>query len=174
LINKLVNLKFTVPDHPLLGGPTMNIGTIQGGVKTNVVADRCTITLDFRSVPGLDHGIIFNELKNLLDQLGQEIPGFAAQMRVTNDKAAVETPDSAPLVQAAIHTGQAVLETMLTPCGVNFYTDASVFVPALNVPAIMVGPGNEEMAHQPNEYVEIPKLLKAVDFYVALAKELLV
>lgn len=173
LMNRLANLKFPVNDHPLLGGPTMNIGTIQGGVKTNVVPDRCTITVDFRSVPGMDHGMIFDTLKNLLDRLSVEIPGFAAQMRVINDKTHVETPVNSPLVQAAIRTGQSVLETLLRPQGVNYYTDASVFVPALNVPVILFGPGNEKLAHQPNEYVEIPKLLKAVDFYVELAKEVL-
>jgi succinyl-diaminopimelate desuccinylase len=38
--------------HPLLGPPTMNIGTISGGVKPNIVPDRCILTLDIRTLPG--------------------------------------------------------------------------------------------------------------------------
>ena len=40
---------------PVLGVPTLNLGTISGGVKINVVPDTCTVTLDFRTVPGQEH-----------------------------------------------------------------------------------------------------------------------
>jgi succinyl-diaminopimelate desuccinylase len=42
-----------------------------------------------------------------------------------------------------------------------------------NVPVILFGPGDEKLAHQPNEYVEIDKLTAAVKYYIALALELL-
>src|SRR5205085_713777 len=40
------------PAHAVLGGATLNVGTIRGGVKTNVVPDCCTVALDMRTVPG--------------------------------------------------------------------------------------------------------------------------
>ena len=40
--------------HPVLGGPTIAIGTtIAGGHKVNVVPDLCEATLDVRMVPGM-------------------------------------------------------------------------------------------------------------------------
>src|SRR5436305_3866820 len=46
------------PTHPVLGGATLNVATIHGGVKTNVVPDRCAVTLDMRTVPGIGHETI--------------------------------------------------------------------------------------------------------------------
>ena len=40
--------------HALLPAPTINIGTIEGGTKTNLVADRAVIKIDRRMVPGED------------------------------------------------------------------------------------------------------------------------
>jgi succinyl-diaminopimelate desuccinylase len=47
--------------------------------------------------------------------------------------------------------------------------DAAVFVPATNLPMFIFGPGKSELAHQPNEYVEISKLVEAAQFYAAFA-----
>ena len=38
-------------EHPLLGKPTLSIGTIQGGTKINIVPDRCEIEVDRRIFP---------------------------------------------------------------------------------------------------------------------------
>ncbi|WP_153945144.1 peptidase dimerization domain-containing protein, partial [Acinetobacter baumannii] len=68
-INKLDEFSLVHEPHPLLGTPTMNIGTIQGGVKTNVVPDACTMTLDIRTVPGQVHADIVKEIRVLLDDI---------------------------------------------------------------------------------------------------------
>ena len=38
--------------HPLLPAPSLNAGLIDGGVKTNVIAERCRVVVDRRSLPG--------------------------------------------------------------------------------------------------------------------------
>ena len=43
---------FGDPDHPLLGRPSANVGTINGGNALNVVAESCVIGLDRRLLPG--------------------------------------------------------------------------------------------------------------------------
>jgi acetylornithine deacetylase/succinyl-diaminopimelate desuccinylase len=43
---------FGDPDHPLLGRPTANVGTIAGGDAFNTVAESCVIGLDRRVLPG--------------------------------------------------------------------------------------------------------------------------
>ena len=35
--------------------PTMNIATIRSGLSTNSVLDSATLTVDLRTVPGIDH-----------------------------------------------------------------------------------------------------------------------
>jgi succinyl-diaminopimelate desuccinylase len=48
---------FALPDarHPLLGGPTMCVTTIHGGLNINSVPDSVTFTIDFRSIPSNSH-----------------------------------------------------------------------------------------------------------------------
>jgi succinyl-diaminopimelate desuccinylase len=50
---------FALPDarHPLLGGPTMCVTTIHGGLNINSVPDSVTFTIDFRSIPSNSHGL---------------------------------------------------------------------------------------------------------------------
>ncbi|NLG85868.1 MAG: M20 family metallopeptidase, partial [Firmicutes bacterium] len=73
------------------------------------------------------------------------------------------------LVQLAQQLGQELWGRELTPGGVNYYTDAAVLVPGLNLPFIIFGPGEPGLAHQPNEYVDVEKLVAATAFYLLLA-----
>ncbi len=173
LINQLNCYQFDYTPHDLLGGPTINIATIKGGVKTNVVPDVCTLSIDMRTVPGQEHQAIINDFEKIIDQLSESISGFQATFKVTNNRPPVETPVDSEFMMQGIKAADEALDVKLVPCGVNYYTDASVFVPKTGMPTILFGPGDEKMAHQPNEYVEIEKYLDAIKFYVALALEYL-
>ncbi|UFJ39803.1 ArgE/DapE family deacylase [Brevibacillus humidisoli] len=52
---------------------TVNIGTIHGGTKANVVADRCTIQVDTRVPFGIDHRDVLREAKRLLLEVGIDV-----------------------------------------------------------------------------------------------------
>ena len=54
---------FKVNEHPLLGRPSSNIGTIAGGAATNIVPDMCEATMDIRIVPGLDVATVVSDLR---------------------------------------------------------------------------------------------------------------
>ena len=62
----------------------------------------------------------------------------------------------------------------VTPQGVNFYTDAAIFLPPTGLPAILYGPGDASMAHQPEEYVAIDRISEAAHFYAAIIERYLV
>jgi acetylornithine deacetylase/succinyl-diaminopimelate desuccinylase family protein len=54
-IRRIRAIKFAHTKHPLLHGPTVNIGVIKGGDKVNMVADFCEFAVDVRFLPGMDH-----------------------------------------------------------------------------------------------------------------------
>ena len=55
-VSKLEQFDFNAKPHPVMGKPTLNVGTFAGGSGVNVVPDEATIGVDIRTVPGVDHG----------------------------------------------------------------------------------------------------------------------
>lgn len=50
-----------------------------------------------------------------------------------------------------------------TKTGISFFTDAPVFMKNRDdIPVILFGPGKEQLAHKPDEYVEIKTYLQYI------------
>ena len=173
LLNELEKLSFPYREHPLLGGFSKSINTIAGGVKTNVVPDHCMVTVDMRTVPGQDHRAILKQVEDLIAELSRRIPDFKASVKVANDRAPVETSPNDPMVQSFYDVVAEVAGERPVPKGVRYYTDAVAFVPVLKIPMIICGPGDAKLAHQPNEHVEVSKLVQAAKIYTLAAAKLL-
>jgi succinyl-diaminopimelate desuccinylase len=67
-------------EQPLLGGVlkalnqfTKSINMINGGIKENVIPDRCEAVMDIRLLPGQQSEIIIDALKKYIEELGYEI-----------------------------------------------------------------------------------------------------
>jgi succinyl-diaminopimelate desuccinylase len=161
LLGELDRLPVPYAEHPLLGGFTRSINTIAGGVKTNVVPDRCTATMDMRTVPGQDHAALLRQIEELIAGLSLRQPGFRASMKVLNDNLPLTTPTDHPTVARMAGTIEAVTGRRPMPQGVRYYSDAVAYVPAFAAPMLICGPGQAGLAHQPNEYVEIDRLVES-------------
>jgi len=173
VLTRLSRLRFEYKKHPLLGKPTLNVGTISGGVKTNVVPDGCKITVDIRTVPGQNHRTILRSVEDLLEELRKKDAAFQGDVKIVSDLPALETLPQDPLVKAALNASKAVTGQRQKPQGVMYYTDGVAFVPKLKIPMVICGPGKAGLAHQPNEYVEISKVHAAARIYVQIAMEML-
>ncbi len=159
--------------HPLLGDFTMNIATIEGGVKTNVVPDACRVTIDTRTVIGQDHQQILDTVRQLIDRLCAEDPTLHIEVRSINERIPLNIPFDDPYVQTFVRQRDLVTGDTSVPTAATFATDGSVFVPAYDAPMVICGPGLPEKAHQPNEYVEISRLVESARIYTLAALDLL-
>jgi len=173
LLSELDRLQIPFRPHPVLGSFSRSINTIQGGVMVNVVPDHCTATVDLRTVPGQDHTRLIEQLQTFLDSLEKRIPDFRASLRIVTDLPAVETPSDAPPVQLFADAVQEVIHHPVEEQVVRFATEASIFVPALKVPAIIFGPGDAALAHQPDEFIEVEKMVQAAQIYALAAIKML-
>jgi succinyl-diaminopimelate desuccinylase len=173
LIHELQRLAIPYQEHPMLGGLTQSVNTIAGGMKTNVVPDHCVTTVDLRTVPGQDHRAIVRQIEDLIADLSHRIPGFKASVSVINDRIPIETSPEEPVVQSFADVVAEVTGHRPVPKGVRYYTDAVAFVPALKTPMIICGPGDARLAHQPDEHVEVSKLIEAAKIYTLAAVRLL-
>lgn len=173
LLQGLSAARIPYESHPLLGDFTMNIATIQGGVKTNVVPDACRVTIDTRTVIGQDHQEILDTVRQLIDRLCAEDPTFHAEVRTITERAPLDIPFDHPQVQTFVRARDRVTGQTSTPIAATYATDGSVFVPAYEAPMVICGPGLPEKAHQPNEYVDISRLTEAARIYTLAALDLL-
>ena len=127
--------------HPLLGDFTMNIATIEGGVKTNVVPDSCRVTIDTRTVIGQDHQQIMDTVRQLIDRLCAEDPTLHIEVRSINERIPLDIPFDDPYVQTFVRQRDLVTGDTSVPTAATFATDGSVFVPAYEAPMVICGPG---------------------------------
>ncbi len=163
----------TEPVHPLLGAPTLNVGSVHGGVKVNVVADRCTAELDMRTVPPLAHADLRRRIEETAASVCASRPGIRAEVHVVSDRPPISCPADSALATAL---GRAVQDLTGHPPqfgGVPYCTEACIWTPHLGVPSVICGPGRAGMAHQPDEFVEVQDLEWAAVAYARTAMELL-
>ncbi len=149
--------------HPQLGRPTINVGTFAGGLKINMVPDFARFQVDLRTVPGLEH-------KELMEEMGRHLgPDIAVKCLI--DMPGILTPQENPWIGQVLEIIERIQGNRPAPGYVNFFTDASVLAPALgNPPTLILGPGEASQAHQTNEFCEVEKIGRAAEFYLGIAQ----
>lgn len=172
LLNKFKKtFDFSVYKDSLVGTSTSSIDVIQGGNGTNVVPDLCTVEIDIRTIAGQNHDEIKKQMEQLVTELGKEIPHFKAEIEVINDLGSVRTSENDPLVVEAIQAVKDVTGETKHPEGLTRYADGSQFVKAKKkFPIIVLGSGNVELAHQPDEYVCIDEFMNTIEINKKLAQ----
>jgi acetylornithine deacetylase len=145
LIDALVELRsISLPSDPVLGRTHYAIGLISGGIAPNVISPSAEAEVMFRTVSG------DGEVMAAITPLGR---------RVT-----IEHILGIPPVRLTTVPG---IESAVFP-----YTTDIPFLDRWGQP-LLFGPGSIHTAHTANEFVELAELEKAVDGYVAIARELL-
>ena len=173
LVHEVLRWSLPHAPHPLLSGPTLNVATIQGGVKASMVPDRCAVTLDIRTLPGQDHAGLLARVRAACDASAARTPGLAWDCAVANDQPPVETRLDDPLVLAAQEAAAAVRGVRAPVRGAAYYTDGATLAPAFGLPMVICGPGDPALAHQTDEWVPVDQLVGAAELYVRLAGALL-
>ena len=162
-ITKLEQFQFGIPEHPVMGLPTMNVGTVEGGSGVNLVPDLADIGIDIRTVPGTDHAALLARLKNLLED---------GEMTVFADAPAVWTEPDEEWVQRVFALCKPILNE--TPVGrtMPYMTDAANLRKVYNgAPTLILGPGEAAMAHQTDEYCNIERIRQSVAIYEAIIED---
>ncbi|PYJ98315.1 MAG: peptidase [Verrucomicrobia bacterium] len=135
--------------HPLLGHPTINVGSIAGGSQPNIVPDRCRISIDRRTIPGETEARVRREIQSLL----RKHKLSAKLLNVRNAPCPpLETNSKLPLVkQFLANVGQA------KPIGADFFCDAAVLASG-GIPSVVFGPGDIAQAHTADEWISLRQL----------------
>lgn len=174
LVRRELEPRFAEREHPLLGRPTLNAGTIRGGDQPSTVAARCVIAMDRRSVPGESYASITAELGELLDRVAAEMPGLEWSLgRVVEgsskeEKLAFATPADHALPVAVRAAGRLVSGAPPSEGTFPAWTDGGTLA-AHGTPVVVLGPGDLALAHSPREAVAVAEIEEAARLYAASA-----
>lgn len=157
------------PDSPFVPPFTsFNVGTIQGGVASNVVAPSCEVGFEFRAMPGTDPDAIVARVRDFLT--AELLPRLKAE-HPDADIALVKTIDIQPLVPDPESEAEQVVRRLTGANAshvVSFGTEAGVYQ-ANGIPAVVCGPGSIDQAHKPDEFIALDQLAKGERFLRAVA-----
>lgn len=160
-IQRLQNFVFDTPSHKYLGEPTLNVGTMKGGINTNSVADYAEFTIDLRTLPDQSHKSVLMALE---DYLGDQV-----MLEPMVDLQGVWTQPDDPWFSTLDRQTAQVTGKSYGISTAPYFTDASVLTPHFDgVPTVILGPGSPRVAHTVNEYCEVSQLTQAVEIYRAL------
>jgi succinyl-diaminopimelate desuccinylase len=150
--------------HAVMGKPPQR-GPSRG-LNTNSVPDEARITLDTRTVPGIDHGHLCKSLATLLAPRG-------ATVRQIVDCAPLYTEPADEWVQHVFEACTPFLDARPVPKTITFSTDGADLKRGYGgkIPAVVLGPGEPKLAHQTDEWCSTTRIEQSVDLFATLMRD---
>ena len=157
----LEGFEFETGAHPLMGAPTLNVGSVSGGLNINSVPDAAELGIDIRSVAGQSHEKV---LQCLCRVLGPQI-----DLRALLDVGSVFTEADDPWMRRVFAVCAARSREAPARRTVSYFTDAAALRLPLGMPPVVIlGPGEPEMAHQTDEYCRVDRIHEAEALFTDL------
>jgi succinyl-diaminopimelate desuccinylase len=162
--------------------PTLNINSVHGGqpdvtgtgLPAPLVADSCRMVLDRRLLIEEDLEEVKAGLRGILDGLVQARPGFRYRLRDLFQVRPTMTEPDRPVVRFTCEAVEDVLgRAAQIICSPGTYDQKHVDRIGRLRDCIAYGPGLLELAHQPDEYVEIADMVSAAKVMALSANALL-
>jgi acetylornithine deacetylase/succinyl-diaminopimelate desuccinylase-like protein len=156
LIVALHEEDFTRAEHPLLGRDVPGALWIEGGGELHVIPDRASVRIEIRVVPG---GPSAAAIEARVRALAAEHDAEVELVEPSVEP--FETPASSPVLVALEAAADAARGASGARVGVPAWTDAHNFVELAGSDAVVWGPGDFGVAHDPSESVDLHEVVTA-------------
>ncbi len=147
--------------HPLLGHASWHAGTISGGIGLSTYPDRCTVSLERRTLPDEDGRRFAEEITAAIAAVCATTPALDA----TVTPGLIQQPNDLPVDHPLVRTLETACRDAGWPAaveGLSCWTDAALFT-AAGIPALCFGPGDIALAHAAEEWVPVDEIHRATD-----------
>lgn len=153
-------------NNPLFGvpTPTLNLGCIHGGDNPNRICAKCALEFDIRPLPGMDPDALRADIQARLDLIAAERQVEIVYAPLFPGVPPLDTGADAPLVKACeALTGHSA-------GSVAFATEGP-YLNQIGMQTLILGPGDIDQAHQPDEFLAMDRLNPTVDILRNLIKQ---
>jgi acetylornithine deacetylase len=148
--------------NPVLGPSTLNIGTISGGTRPNIVPDHASAEIDIRQTPELQSsGGALQLLRDTIAQL--QLPLI---IDYAHENPPMETDPKDPFIQKLL-----AIDPRTNLTGAPWFSDAA-HLSAAGLPSICMGPGSINQAHTKDEFLDLNLLHEGEVFFSSFIKSL--
>lgn len=130
---------------PILGPSTVNIGTISGGTRANIVPDFARAEIDIRQTPDLYAS------GGALQLLRETIYQFRLPLEIVNahENPPMETDPESSFIQKLL-----AIDPRTKTVGAPWFSDAAHLSDG-GIPSICIGPGSIVQAHTKDEFIDL-------------------
>lgn len=153
--------------HPLMGEDTLNLGVLRGGVKVNMVPEECEAHFDFRmcSPANSDSGLRW--FRDTIKKLEVEDLNFkASDFEIYERRDPIEVDFNHPAIKTMKSCIRDVMGKEPSVQGAISAGDQYYILKA-GIPGIWTGPGDINILHQTDEYIDLDELVQAVKIYAS-------
>lgn len=156
--------------HPTLGLTYITPTHVAAGSlpQLNVIPSNALVTLDIRTVPGVDHQGLLSRVAASADR-ASVATGVEITTTVLVDRPATSTSHDEPIVRAVTEAHIDVTGEQPVYGGVPGTTDGTILWRDAGIPVVVYGPGGKWIAHSANEYVEVDDIVRHAEVYVGAA-----
>lgn len=131
--------------------PTMNFGRIHGGDSPNRICAVCELSLDLRMLPGMKLEELNEQLRNKVKETLAE-SGLKVEFNTMFDGIPpMETPKDSEIIKLSEEVTHYASGSVAFGTEGPFYND-------MGIETVILGPGDIDVAHQPNEYLQIDRI----------------
>jgi len=171
---EIEKLNDKLADDPFLGKGSVTISEfVSSSPSLCAVSDFAKIHLDRRLTWGEDKELALNEIKNIVEGMDAKVELLQyEETAYTGLKYGMEKyyptwkiEEDHPVIQTGVKTFKELFNQEPVVDKWTFSTNGVTINGVYKIPVIGFGPGNEELAHAPNEKVAIEHLVKASAFY---------
>jgi succinyl-diaminopimelate desuccinylase len=166
-----VDLQRDPGPHPTLGLPYLTPTVLVAGSldQMNVSPGRAALAVDVRTIPGVDHSRLLDDLRHRCDRLGRANE-VTIELTVIDDRPPVEIGAEEPLVVALQRAHSELWGRSAALGGVPGTTDGTIIARDTGIPTVVYGPGGKWIAHQADEFVEVEEIPRYADTYARAAQ----
>ena len=142
-------------------------GVIQGGERSSVVPDMCTLKVSRFTVPGETGTMFYCQVLGIIERLKLQDPDFKARAELLYDSNPSIVSENAEVVEKMSNALKDVFgeDHPIVFKGTPQHDDADFLTNMAGIPTLIFGAGKNSVAHMPDEYMPIDELIYATKIY---------
>lgn len=160
MMNRKLSNRLATYTHSVLGHSTLNVGTLHGGTRPNIVPDHAVAEIDIRTTPSL---MQVGGGKEIMEAFIAEM-GLPVKLTSSHENPPMETAIDNAYIQKLLASWPGALCV-----GAPWFSDAAHLSNG-GIPSVCVGPGSIDQAHTKDEYIMVKDLEDGVEFFSAFIR----